>query len=145
MFKHILLPTDGSEVSARAVDLGLALAATCHASVYALHVTLPFESLTYVTQLLPDSELNYTRESVRWAEHCLGAVRDKARQFNVPCESGYVTHKHPCDAILQAAQERNCDLIVMGSHGWRGFTKLLLGSETQKVLIHSRLPVLVCH
>lgn len=144
MFKHILLPTDGSEVSTRAVEQGIALAKACHASVYALHVVLPFESLAYITQLLPESESSYTAESVRWAERYLGEVREKARQADVPCDSDYVFDKHPCDAILRVAKERGCDLIVLGSHGWRGITKLLLGSETQKVLVRSELPVLVC-
>lgn len=143
MFKHILLPTDGSEVSVRAVDMGIALAQTCHARVYALHVVLPFNMLTYMAELPPESEMSYTEEAVRGAERYLAEVRDKARQAGVPCDSDYVFDKHPCEAILRAAQEKGCDLIVMGSHGWRGFTKLLLGSETQKVLLSSRLPVLV--
>jgi nucleotide-binding universal stress UspA family protein len=145
MYKHILLPTDGSEVSVRAVDTGLELARTLQARVYALHVILPFQSLSYITQIIPESESSYTEESVRWAERYLGEVRDKARQAGVRCDSDYVFDKHPCDAILRVAQEKGCDLIVMGSHGWRGFTKLLLGSETQKLLVRSPLPVLVCH
>ena len=145
MYSHILLPTDGSEVSIRAVDAGIELAKALNARVYALHVILPFQSLTYITQIIPDSESSYTEESVRWAERYLSEVRDKARQAGVPCDSDYVFDKHPCDAILRVAQEKGCDLIVMGSHGWRGFTKLLLGSETQKLLVHSQFPVLVCH
>ncbi|SEI94859.1 universal stress protein [Frateuria terrea] len=145
MYRHILLPTDGSEVSIRAVDAGIELAKWLNARVYALHVILPFQSLAYMTQIIPQSETSYTEESVRWAEHYLGEVREKARQVGIPCDSDYVFDKHPCDAILRVAQEKGCDLIIMGSHGWRGFTKLLLGSETQKVLVHSQLPVLVCH
>ena len=145
MFKHILLPTDGSEVSTRAVDLGLELASALQARVYALHVILPFQSLAYMTQVIPESETSYTEESVRWAERYLGEVRDKAQQASIPCDSDYVFDKHPCDAILDIVQKHGCDLIVMGSHGWRGFTRLLLGSETQKVLVRSQLPVLVCH
>lgn len=144
MYKHILLPTDGSEVSRRAVDQGLELARALDARVYALHVILPFQALSYMTQIIPESETSYTEESVRWAEHYLGEVREKARQAGVPCDSDFVFEKHPCDAILDVAKKRECDLIVMGSHGWHGFTKLLLGSETQKVLVRSPLPVLVC-
>jgi nucleotide-binding universal stress UspA family protein len=144
MYKHILLPTDGSEVSRRAVDMGLELAKALNASVYALHVILPFQALSYMTQVIPESETSYTEESVRWAERYLGEVREKARQAGVTCDGDYVFDKHPCDAILDIAKKRECDLIVMGSHGWRGFTKLLLGSETQKVLVRSPLPVLVC-
>jgi len=132
-------------VSIRAVDAGIELAKWLNARVYALHVILPFQSLAYMTQIIPQSETSYTEESVRWAEHYLGEVREKARQVGIPCDSDYVFDKHPCDAILRVAQEKGCDLIIMGSHGWRGFTKLLLGSETQKVLVRSQLPVLVCH
>ncbi|HET6805535.1 MAG TPA: universal stress protein [Frateuria sp.] len=145
MFKHILLPTDGSEVSTRAVDQGLELAKALNARVYALHVILPFQALSYMTQVIPESETSYTEESVRWAERYLGEVRDKAQRAGVPCDSDYVFDKHPCDAILGIAEKHECDLIVMGSHGWRGITRLLLGSETQKVLVRSPLPVLVCH
>ncbi|MGN2250214.1 universal stress protein [Frateuria sp. GZRe14] len=144
MYKHILLPTDGSEVSRRAVDMGLELAQALKARVYALHVILPFQALSYMTQIIPESETSYTEESVRWAERYLGEVRDKAMRAGVPCDSDFVFDKHPCDAILDTAKKRECDLIVMGSHGWHGFTKLLLGSETQKVLVRSQLPVLVC-
>jgi nucleotide-binding universal stress UspA family protein len=144
MYTHILLPTDGSEVSGRAVDAGLALATAIEARVYALHVILPFQSLAYFAQVIPQSESSYTEESVRWAEHYLDEVRDKARQAGVPCDGDYVFDRHPCDAILRVAQEKGCDLIVVGSHGWRGLTKLLLGSETQKLLVRSPLPVLVC-
>jgi len=145
MYKHILLPTDGSDVSRRAVDEGLALAATLKASVSALHVIMPFDSLTYITQIIPDSEASYTDESVHWAQRYLDDVGDRARRAGLSCASSYVFDRHPAEAILRAAQEKGCDLIVMGSHGWRGFTKLLLGSETQKVLANSPLPVLVCH
>ena len=145
MYRHILLPTDGSEVSTRAVDTGIELAKWLNARVYALHVILPFQSLAYMTQIIPQSEASYTEESVRWAERYLGEVREKAGQVGVPCDSDYVFDRHPCDAILRVAQEKGCDLLIMGSHGWRGFTKLLLGSETQKVLVRSPLPVLVCH
>lgn len=145
MYKHILLPTDGSEVSVRAVEVGIELASALKARVYALHVILPFQSLAYMTQIIPQSESSYTEESVRWAERYLGEVREKCQQAGVSCDSDYVFDKHPCDAILRVARDKGCDLIVMGSHGWRGFTKLLLGSETQKVLVRSELPVLVSH
>ncbi|HEV2621784.1 MAG TPA: universal stress protein [Frateuria sp.] len=145
MYNHILLPTDGSEVSARAVDAGIGLAKALMARVYALHVIAPFQSMAYMSQIIPQSESSYTAESVRWAERYLGEVRDKCQQAGVYCDSDYLIDKHPCDVILRMAREKGCDLIVMGSHGWRGLTRLLLGSETQKVLVHSELPVLVCH
>jgi len=145
MYNHILLPTDGSEVSIRAVEAGIELAKALNARVHALHVILPFKSLTYITQIIPESEASYTEETVRWAGRYLGDARDKAQKAGVAFDGEFVFDKHPCDAILRAVQERGCDLIVMGSHGWRGITKLFLGSETQKVLVRSPVPVLVCH
>lgn len=144
MFKHILLPTDGSELSTRAVDLGIDLARACGAKVYTLHVVAPFHTLSYMTEFMAASEASYTEEAVRWAERYLEEVRAKAKAAGLAHDSNYLLDASPCAAILRVAQEQGCDLIVMGSHGWRGLTRLLLGSETQQVLLKSKLPVLVC-
>lgn len=144
MFKHILLPTDGSEVSLHGVKLGLELARSCGASVYALHVIPPFHTFTYVTEMLAATEATYMAGAVERAERYLTEVRDLAQKAGIPCEGGHVVSDMPSDWIVQEAQNRHCDLIVMASHGWRGITKLLLGSETQRVLQTSPVPVLVC-
>ncbi|HEY9131408.1 MAG TPA: universal stress protein [Dyella sp.] len=145
MFKHILLPTDGSEFSLHGVKLGIELARTCGASVYALHVIPPFHTFTYVTEMLAATEASYMEAAVERAENYLAEVRDMAAKVGIPCDSSHAVSDVPSDWIVQEAQRRHCDLIVMASHGWRGFTRLLLGSETQKVLLTSTVPVLVCH
>lgn len=144
MFKHILLPTDGSEVSLHGVRLGIELARSFGASVLALHVIPPFHTFTYVAEMLAATEASYMEGAVERAERYLAEVRDLAAKAGVPCDGDYVVSDLPGDLIVQEAQRRSCDLIVMASHGWRGFTKLLLGSETQRVLQTSPVPVLVC-
>lgn len=144
MFKHILLPTDGSEVSLRGVKLGIELARSCGARVYALHVIPPFHTFTYVAEMLAATEATYMSGAVERAETYLAEVRSLAEKAGVPYDGGHVVSDMAGDWIVQEAQRLHCDLIVMASHGWRGITKLLLGSETQRVLQTSAVPVLVC-
>lgn len=144
MFKHILLPTDGSELSLRAVRLGVELARTCGASVYALHVVAPFHTIAYMAEMLAATEVVYTEEATVRAGQYLAEVQRIATEAGVACAGSYVFDDRPHEAILAAARERHCDLVVMASHGWRGFTRLLLGSEVHKVLLESEIPVLVC-
>ena len=121
MFKRILLPTDGSELCMHGVRLGIDLARSCGASVCALE------------------------GAVQRAERHLADVRELAAKAGVPCEGSRVVGDPPSEWIVREAQQRQCDLIVMASHGWRGLSRLLLGSETHKVLLTSTVPVLVCH
>jgi nucleotide-binding universal stress UspA family protein len=143
MFKHILLPTDGSELSEIAVDNGIRCARDIHARVTGFHVVPEFHVITYQVEMIED-----TRE--RFAEHCkahaaeyLAAIEKKAEAAGVSCATAYVTSDRPYEAIIRAAEERGCDLILMASHGRSGVKGILLGSETMKVLTHSRIPVLV--
>jgi len=144
MFKHILLPTDGSEISLRGVQLGIELARSCGARVYALHVIPPFHTFTYVAEMLAATEATYMEGAVERAEHYVADVRDLAAKAGVASDGGHVVSDVPSDWIVHEAQRHQCDLIVMASHGWSGITKLLLGSETQRVLQTSPVPVLVC-
>lgn len=144
MFKHILLPTDGSELSLRAVRLGVALAKACGASVYALHVVAPFHTIAYMAEMLAATEVVYTEEATVRAGEYIAEVQRIAAEAGVGCAGSYVFDDRPHEAILATAQEQRCDLVVMASHGWRGFTRLLLGSEVHKVLLESEIPVLVC-
>lgn len=144
MFKHILLPTDGSEVSLRGVQLGIELARSCGASVYVLHVIPPFHTFTYVAEMLAATEATYMEGAVERAEHYIADARDLAAKAGVASDGGHVVSDVPSDWIVREAQQHQCDLIVMASHGWSGITKLLLGSETQRVLQTSPVPVLVC-
>lgn len=144
MFKHILLPVDGSELSLRAVDTGIELAARLGASVYAFHVIAPFPASIYFAEIIQANEPTYTSEAIANAEKYLVDVSRRAQAAGVPCEGSHETDARPYSAIVGAARKQQCDLIVMASHGWRGFDRLLLGSETHKVILNGDVPVLVC-
>ena len=139
MYTHILIPTDGSERAGMAVQHGIALAKLIGAKVTMLTV-LPVEMNT------DDTELNEIRRArlQKQAEEMLGAVARQAVQAaGVPCEVIQVEHEDPYRAIIDTADSKGCDLIVMASHGRRGISAIVLGSETHKVLTHCRTPVLV--
>jgi nucleotide-binding universal stress UspA family protein len=145
MYKHILLPTDGSPLSERAVKSGIELAKAVGARVTGLFVApaptpLVYENMVPVAYMTPDQHAEMTERSAR---QYLGVVERAAQAAGVACECVSVTGEYPADAIVQAARKRRCDLIVMASHGRRGIQAVLLGSETHKVLTHSKVPVLV--
>jgi nucleotide-binding universal stress UspA family protein len=144
MYKHILLPTDGSDLSLNAVDTGLALAKKVGAKVFGLHVAAPFPALTYMTEVVTISASAYEEEAATRAERYLAEIAERARDAGVECETHYTFDEHPARVICETAKNQDCDLIVMGSHGRRGIDRLLLGSETQRVLVGCDLPVLVC-
>ncbi|HEY8327363.1 MAG TPA: universal stress protein [Rhodanobacter sp.] len=144
MFKHILLPTDGSELSLRAIDTGIELAARLGARAHAFHVIAPFPASTYFAGFVLANEPAYTQEANANAERYLADVRQRAEAAGVSCESSCEVDARPYSAIVGAARKHQCDLIVMASHGWRGFDRLLLGSETHKVILNGDVPVLVC-
>lgn len=143
MFKHLLLPTDGSPLSEAAVRRGLQLAKEQGASVTAIHVLPQFHVFSYHTALLGESREEFVAECGKQAQKFLADVENAAREQLVPCATLIETSDHPYDAITQAAERVGCDLIVMASHGRRGLKGLAIGSETQKVLLHSKVPVLV--
>jgi nucleotide-binding universal stress UspA family protein len=143
MFKQILLPTDGSDLSERAVLAGVSFAKETGAQVVGLTAMPEFHTVTYKTDMLEDTREEFAANSERQAQAWLQVVSDAARSAGVPCSLVQVTTDDPYEAILQAAKERKCDLIIMASHGRKGVKGLLLGSETQKVLVHSDIPVLV--
>lgn len=143
MFKHILLPTDGSDLSERAVLAGISFAKEIGAQVTGLTVLPEFHTFTYKTEMLEDTREEFTAATEQQAAKHLAFISDAARSAGVSCATVHVVADDPYDAILQAARERSCDLIIMASHGRRGVKGVLLGSETQKVLVHSDIPVLV--
>lgn len=145
MFKHILLPIDGSELSLRAAKMGVELAKTCGARVHALHVVPAFQALIYMSEALAASEATYTEQSMELAAEYLDDVKRLAEEAGVKYSGHYDVAEHPHEVILQTAREKRCDLVVMASHGRRGLSRLLLGSETQKVLLQGEVPVLVCN
>lgn len=144
MFKHILLPVDGSELSMRAVDTGIALAAALGARVHALHVLPPFPAVTYFAAIAQANETMYVERAVASAERVLAEVQRRADAAGVPCQTSHEIDSRPYCAIAAAVSKYHCDVIVMATHGWRGIEKLLLGSVTQKALLLADVPILVC-
>jgi nucleotide-binding universal stress UspA family protein len=149
MYEHILIPTDGTKLSARAVKAGLGLAQKLGARVTALHVIAPYMApyyegmMIYVPPSATDPE-SYKRVTEAEAKRLLDEIVVEAQTVGVPCDSAFVTEPQPWHAVINCARAKKCDLIVMASHGRRGLSGLLLGSETNKVLTHSQVPVLVC-
>ena len=143
MYSNILIPTDGSELAGKAVQHGIALAKQIGARATVLTVVPPFQVFTTDTQMLEDTPAQYKARMQEHAERTLGAVARAAQAAGVACETVHVEHEHPYRAIIDTAQSKGCDLIVMASHGRHGISAIVLGSETVKVLTHSKIPVLV--
>lgn len=146
MFKHILLPTDGSKLSDRAVQRGLDLAKALGARVTSVHVIPEFRMMADESFVLPtsvDLKRRYDKESKARAEKMLTKIAERAKDAGIKYESVAVTGDVPYEYIIETAKKHKCDLIMMASHGRRGLSGLLLGSETAKVLTHSKIPVLV--
>lgn len=143
MFKHILLPTDGSPFSEIAIERGIALAKTIDAHVTGLHVIEPFHVFFGGAEMMGDTKEQYDKDSLIRAQKYLDSLTAAAKQAGVSCDCVSEKSGHPFEAIIGAAEKRGCDLIVMASHGRRGIRGLLVGSETIKVLTHTKIPVLV--
>lgn len=145
MFKHILLPTDGGDLSERAAEKCAEFARTLGARITGLYVTLPFQVFTLDGVVVGDTEEEYERETQARAQQCLAGITTAAEKAGVPCEVVTAAGDHPYQQIIKTAEAKGCDLIFMASHGRRGMAALLLGSETMKVLTHTKVPVLVFH
>lgn len=144
-YRHLLVPTDGSELSSRAVAQAAALAAAVGADLHVLHVLSSFPiSLVGVGELVEASTVEaLVAASRHQAETILEQAVAVAAAAGVSATAGSRQGSQPHREILAEAEARGCDLIVMASHGRQGLEGLLIGSETQRVLIHSRIPVLV--
>lgn len=143
MYKHILLPTDGSELSATAIRDGVTFAKEIGARITALHVTPPFHPTELTPSVFTAHSQEHDAKAKESAQRALGAVTEAARAVGVACTTVHRVSHSPYEAIIELATEAGCDLIFMASHGRRGVAALLLGSETNKVLTHSKIPVLV--
>jgi nucleotide-binding universal stress UspA family protein len=146
MFKHVLLPTDGSKFSDRAVQRGIEFARSLGARVTTVHVIPEFRMMADESFVLPtsaDLKRRYEREAKTRAEKMLAKIGEKAKAADVRYDAVTVTGDVPYEKIIETAKKCKCDLIMMASHGRRGISGLLLGSETAKVLTHSKIPVLV--
>ena len=147
MFKHILVPTDGSRLAARGVKAGVRLARALGAKVTGVYVKFPYLPQIYGEAALyggfANDEAAFRRIADAQAKKTLAAVAAEARRAGVRCALRSDTSSHPWEAILKAARAGRCDAIVMATHGRGGLGGLILGSETQRVIAHSKIPVLV--
>ena len=144
MFKHVLIPTDGSPLSERAVLKGIELAAEQGARVTGIHVSPQFHILTYRPDMLEETRDTYAGDSEAHAKLYLDFISRTAAESKVPCETVRQISDEPFQAIIDTARQQGCDLIVMASHGRRALARALLGSEATKVVTLSSLPVLIC-
>jgi nucleotide-binding universal stress UspA family protein len=143
VYKKILIPTDGSELSAMAAQHAVELAKHFGSKLIIVTVTAPWGAIAIgeIAIALPQAE--YETRAEQNANAFLKAISDRAESMGVSYEAVHARETNPYEAIIATAEEKGCDLIVMGSHGRRGIEGFLLGSETVDVLTHSKVPVLV--
>jgi nucleotide-binding universal stress UspA family protein len=143
MFKHLLLPTDGSPLSETAVRMGIRFAKKMDAKVTGFHVMPKFRVFTYRAEVLEATESEFISDAKLHAQRYLAVIEEAAKAADVTCSTVCASSDYPYEAIIEVAEREGCDLIMMASHGRSGIKGLLLGSETHKVLTHCRIPVLV--
>ena len=143
MFKHVLIPIDGSALSIKAVQSGVAFAKAMGAKLTVLTIIEPTGVLATDSKRVAATRQAYEQHVREIAERELKDAERAAKKQGVPCTTVLQQHSQPYQAIIETAKKKRCDLIAMASHGRRGVSALLLGSETNKVLTHSRIPVLV--
>jgi nucleotide-binding universal stress UspA family protein len=143
MYKNILIPTDGTEFAEKAVQYAVQLAKTLGATITGVTVTQPFTVVAVEGVMISQTPDDYDRWSKEMAAKRLAPIKAACEKAGVACKTVHVESFQPYEGIIQAAQDNGNDLIVMASHGRRGVSALILGSETQKVLTHSTVPVLV--
>lgn len=147
MYKHIMLPIDASEPSRKAEKECIAFAKSIKAKVTAIHVVSHYylHIPPYATPkaVLSKIEREHEEEAKEAAQAMVSALTKRAKADGVECDDLVVVGDNPYEEIINGARDRKCDLIMMASHGRKGLDAVLLGSETVKVLTHSKIPVLV--
>lgn len=144
MYKHILIATDGSELASKGVEHGLGLARPLGARVTVLTVTEPLSTTALQSAIhggLENPLGQYEHQMDEDVKKLTDPIVRKATELGVPIEVDRETDEFPAEAIIRTAKRKGCDLIVMSSHGRRGVSKLLLGSQTSEVLVHTTIPV----
>jgi nucleotide-binding universal stress UspA family protein len=144
MFSTILIASDGSDLAGKAVEHGLALASVLKSSVVAVTVTEPWMSVAPGEMAIGFPVEEYDRAVAERALAILNKIEARAHELGVPCATVHARDLYPAEGILKVAREESCTLIVMASHGRRGLASLFLGSQTNRVLVQSTVPVLVC-
>lgn len=143
MFKNILIATDGSELAGKGVVAGLELAKTLGAKVTIMIAIEPWKSMVVGEAAFAFPIEEYEKAAAESAQTILKASSDLAASAGVPCETLHVTN-FPAEGIVETAEAKGCDLIVVTSHGRRGLARAVLGSQASRVLTLSKVPVLVC-
>ena len=141
MYKHILVPTDGSELSQSAVRHGVALAKENGAKVTFINVVMPFHVIAADSEMLSDTRSQYEKHARQRAERVLAECAQAARSAGVRSEGRFTINERPYEDIVKAAED--ADLVVMASHARKGMKGLLLGSQTHRTITHGQTPVLV--
>jgi nucleotide-binding universal stress UspA family protein len=144
MFKHILMATDGSDLARKGIDQGLALAKALGSKTTAVMVTEPMAAMMVGEAAIALPLDDYDAAARANAAKVLAGVSAAAAKAGVACDVLHVKEQYPAEGLVEAAKAGGCDLIVMASHGRRGISKLLLGSQATRVLTLSEVPVLVC-
>ena len=146
MCRHILIATDGSKLADKAVDYGLALAKRLDVPVTAVTVTEPWSALE-LGRLARQGNLNpinqFKEAATAAATDVLAKVKQTADAQGISCSVVHVQERYPAEGIIATANDKGCDLIVMASHGHRGLDRVLLGSQANEVLTHSKVPTLI--
>lgn len=145
MYKHILLPTDGSELSRQAVQSGVLFAKNIGATIVGVHVIASPHPDQLEAWMHHDPHYAERRQALfeKFANEYLTFVANSALAEEVPCSCKLVKSDEPYRGIIRTAEQSHCDLIYLAAHGWKGNAEQMLGSEALKVLVHSRIPVLV--
>jgi nucleotide-binding universal stress UspA family protein len=143
MYAHILIATDGSELAGRALEQGLALAKTLSSRVTIVTVTEPWTAAVSGEWAVAFPVEEYEKAAAANAAKILSQVRETTAGIGVDCDTVHIKDQYPAEAIVEEAKARNCDLIVMGSHGRRGLARFVLGSQASRVLTHSTTPMLI--
>jgi len=143
MFQHILIATDGSVLSESAVNKAMEFAREAGAKVTVVTATEPFDVFSADSTQLIEAKASYEKHMKAEASRCLAEAERKAKALGVQCNVVQLEQQHPYRAIIESAEKCGCDLIAMASHGRRGVSALVIGSETTKVLTHTSIPVLV--
>jgi nucleotide-binding universal stress UspA family protein len=144
MFQKILVPTDGSQLSDKAVQLAVDTAAKMHGAIVGLCVTQPYPYSPLSESAFIGDLVDFENRSMEAATRHVEKIKEAAAKANIPCETVVTKSFDPYKDIIETAKSTNCDSIFMASHGRKGLNRLLLGSETQKVLSHADIPVVVC-
>jgi nucleotide-binding universal stress UspA family protein len=146
MYKHILVPTDGSPLSTKAVKQAVAFAKSLDAKITTVHVSHEYRAMMdegFAVPVYATFRKHFDEVNAKRSNALLASIKSTARAAGVECDGVAVVNNLPYEAIIKQAKKSKCDLIMMASHGRKGLQSILLGSETAKVLTHSTIPVLV--